>query len=54
MSELNNGKMTGFASIDKPWLKYYESNADEMAKEVAKNKTTIMTKKKGITDYEHH
>lgn len=39
MSELNNGKMTGFASIDKPWLKYYESNADEMAKEVAKNKT---------------
>ena len=27
MSELNNGEMTGFASIDKPWLKYYSDEA---------------------------
>lgn len=39
MSELNMEGMTGFASIDKPWLKYYESTADEKAKQVPNNKT---------------
>ena len=39
MSELNIEGMTGFASKDKPWLKYYEPTADEKAKQVPKNKT---------------
>lgn len=39
MSKLNSEVMTGFASKDKPWLKYYELAADEEAKKVPKNKT---------------
>ncbi len=32
-------KLTGFPSIDKPWLKYYKQNADEDAKNIPKGKT---------------
>lgn len=35
----NDKKLTGYASIDKPWLKYYEPNAFEKANEVPINKT---------------
>lgn len=39
MSELKDNEMTGFASKDRPWLKYYELAADEKAKQVPNNKT---------------
>lgn len=29
MSEFSNGGLTGFASIDKPWLKYYDIKPEE-------------------------
>lgn len=39
MDEPNMQKTTVFASIDKPWLKYYEPAANETAKKVPSNKT---------------
>lgn len=32
-------KMTGYASIDKPWLKYYKAGADEEVRKIPENKT---------------
>lgn len=32
-------ELTGFASLDKPWLKYYDENAFEKATKLPKNKT---------------
>ncbi len=32
-------KMTGYASIDKPWLKFYQENAEEMVYNIPLNKT---------------
>lgn len=30
---------SGYPSIDKPWLKYYDENAEEMANNIPENKT---------------
>lgn len=32
-------KLTGYPSIDKPWLKYYRDNAEEIVNNIPKNKT---------------
>lgn len=32
-------KLTGYPSIDKPWLKYYEEGAEERANDIPKGKT---------------
>lgn len=32
-------KLTGYPSIDKPWLKYYSDNAEEFVNNIPKNKT---------------
>ena len=34
-----NKELTGFASIDKPWLKYYENGAYDKANNIPNNKT---------------
>ena len=34
-----NKELTGYASIDKPWLKYYKEGADEEVRKIPKNKT---------------
>jgi len=31
--------LTGFPSIDKPWLKYYKENAEEEANNIPMDKT---------------
>ena len=55
MSELNIEGMTGFASKDKPWLKYYEPTADEKAKQedeiLTNNIITAFGDKKFTSDY---
>ncbi len=32
-------RQTGYPSVDKPWLKYYRDNADELANSIPENKT---------------
>ena len=32
-------KLTGYPSIDKPWLKYYQEGAEERANNIPLNKT---------------
>ena len=34
-----NEKLTGYPSIDKPWLKYYKSGAEDKVKNIPLNKT---------------
>ena len=36
---MSNENLTGYPSIDKPWLKYYKSGAEDMAKNIPLNKT---------------
>ena len=36
---MSNETITGYPSIDKPWLKYYKSGAEDMAKNIPLNKT---------------
>lgn len=35
----NDNQMSGYPSIDKPWLKYYDENAEEVANNIPENKT---------------
>lgn len=39
MNELNNKNLTGYASVDKPWLKYYEKDAEKNATNTLYGKT---------------
>ena len=32
-------KLTGYPSIDKPWLKYYKEGAEERTNDISFNKT---------------
>ena len=32
-------QLTGYPSVDKPWLKYYKENAEEEANNIPENKT---------------
>ena len=32
-------ELTGYASIDKPWLKYYDKDADKIGYNIPANKT---------------
>ena len=32
-------KRTGFASIDKPWMKYYRQDAEDIVNNIPQNKT---------------
>ena len=39
MPEETEKKPTGYASIDKPWLKYYKPGAEEAATNIPEGKT---------------
>ena len=39
MKDRHTSKMTGYPSIDKPWLKYYKENAEEEANNIPMDKT---------------
>ena len=32
-------EMSGYASVDRPWLKYYEKDADKIGVKIPNNKT---------------
>ncbi len=37
--KIGGTELTGFPSIDKPWLKYYKENAEEEANNIPRCKT---------------
>lgn len=39
MPEQTEKKLTGYPSIDKPWLRYYDRDADERARDIPEDKT---------------
>ncbi len=49
--QADSGELTGFPSIDKPWLKYYIENAEEEANSIPENKTVWDVMEESLKKY---